>query len=65
MSNFLNAVQVKELQKKKWSVTPSGAFVTLYREDFQLYDMWRQVCEQLNVDPNTDEVTILYFGTKN
>jgi hypothetical protein len=65
MSNFLNPVQIKELHKKRWSVTPDGAYVTIYREDFASdVDGWQQICHQLKVDPVASEVTILYFGTR-
>ena len=35
MSNFLNDEQVEKLYAKKWNVKSDGAYINLYREDFE------------------------------
>ena len=62
MSNFLNKKQIKELEAKDWEVKPRCAYINLYADDFGWNDAWDQICEQLEVDPAQESVTVLYVG---
>ena len=60
---FLTPTQTKELQSKNWYVNERGAYLTLYVDDFINRGKWQEVCQQLEVDPDTTEsVNVLYFG---
>lgn len=62
-NNFLNKKQVSELTQRRWSVYPNGRYITLYQADFNS-NVWEEICIELNVDTNTEQVDILYFGTQ-
>lgn len=62
MEKLLTPDQVKVLEDKDWEVKPKGNYITLYPSDFSSYHIWTEVCEQLGISTNTEQVDILYFG---
>jgi len=65
MSNFLNDEQVEKLYAKKWNVKSDGAYINLYREDFENESIWEEICQQLDVSAyDTESIEVLYFGSK-
>jgi hypothetical protein len=65
MSNFLNDEQVEKLYAKKWNVKSDGAYINLYREDFENESIWEEICQQLDVSAyDTKSIEVLYFGSK-
>jgi len=63
--NILNKSQIDALNDKKWKVTPNGAYITLYSDDFTEENTWIQICQQLKVDwTTTQKIDILYFGVQ-
>lgn len=65
MSNFLNDEQVEKLYSKEWAVKPDGAYINLYRDDFQNESAWEEICQQFDVPSyNTESIEVLYFGSK-
>ena len=64
-NKFLNTKQENKLSELNWNVVNSGAYLTLYPDDFHDEDIWIQICQQLQVDWTTaQKVDILYFGTQ-
>lgn len=61
--NFLTKKQVENLSKREWNVSPTGKYLTLYRDDFH-YNAWEEVCQQLNANVSCDSIDILYFGVQ-
>jgi hypothetical protein len=39
-------------------------YLNLYHDDFECLDIWKQVCDSLNVPYDIDKVTIFYDTTK-
>ena len=59
--DFLTNEQVAKL-KPKWDlIKPKGAFVILYAEQTE-GDAWNDLCDELGVDRNSEEVTICYVA---
>jgi hypothetical protein len=63
-NNFLNKKQVTELDQRMWVTNANGRYITLYKDDFSNSNVWEEVCQQLDIDTNTEKVDILYFGTQ-
>jgi hypothetical protein len=59
---FLTEAQVKELERRGWDVSPEGAWLDLYPEDFASERTWGEVCSQLNVSTDTPSVAVCYVG---
>lgn len=62
-NKFLTTEQDNQLKVKNWITKPEGKYITLYKDDF-IYSAWEEVCQQLDIDTNTEQVDILYFGTQ-
>ena len=62
MGKLLNEKQVKQLEEKDWTVVPKGAYVNLYPDDFESDDSWEQICDQVNLPYDVDQIQILYIG---
>lgn len=62
--NFLEKIQIKDLESKGWDVTPEGFYMNLYKDEFQYEEIWEQICRQININPDdTDNVTLLCIAT--
>lgn len=61
---FINPEQEKYLQDYGWDVTIQPAFITLYAEDFDRFDVWQGICGHLGVSEYEPSVKILYIGVQ-
>jgi hypothetical protein len=60
---FLSIEQMDKLKEKEWSVIPSGAYISLAREDFKDDSVWEDICDILRVQYD-DQVTVLSIAKK-
>jgi len=58
---MLNTKQIKTLQSKDWSVKDKGFYITIYSDEVD-GDVWRQLCDQVDVSIDATEITVLGFG---
>ena len=59
----LNKKQTEELVKHGYTPKPKGAFLELFWDDLPRQE-WKQVCDCLGVDYDTEKVIIAYVGVQ-
>jgi len=62
MAEFLTDKQKETLDAKDWNIIPKGAFITLYKHEFEV-DVWRRYAEILGFDASKRVVKVLAIGT--
>ena len=63
--SFLNKKQQKELKEKEWSPRPEGFWLTVYPENFEHPDGWRDFLNNAGADPDAIGVSVVCFGIVN
>ena len=58
----LSKRQIQDMKEKNWDVTPNGAWLNLFPEDFGNSSAWSEICEQLDVDPYAYSIAVCYIG---
>ena len=62
IKNFLTEKQSDLLNKKGWDVNKKGFSLIFYKDEFDS-NVWESMCQTADVDPDSEQLSILSFGT--